>query len=412
MEMFKKFIQNFNKLPLSNKSMVYLMWIYWVWQLIVNIFINIYIYKINKSLESVIFYNIFFYTFCLIWFSWIWYFMSVFRKDIINMYYISYISFILSFILLFLLNNSIYWIYLFWTIYWFWTWAFWCAVHTQELKNITNKNRDFYSSSIWIWNNLISVIFPILIAFTFYLSGFYNFNAYLIIFFILPFFYIISFIFIKNIDSYIPSSINNKDFTNFFNLSKYKYWHLYFLFNWLDQWIATVILSIIGFILLKTEINIWVFNSVLTLFSIFILIHFSHKRQEKNRLKYFFILSIIISILYIMFWMFFWLITYIIFSLILIFIRPMFRVSEHVYDLAMMDNIKVWDSDFYPAMLFREILLWIGRMLWFFILILIYYYFWLETIDILRLWLLLIGIFVLISYLFIFLWEKYEKNNF
>jgi hypothetical protein len=37
----------------------------------------------------------------------------------------------------------------------------------------------------------------------------------------------------------------------------------------------------------------------------------------------------------------------------------MLRISEHVYDLALMDNIKTHNSDFYPAMILREVVLWL-----------------------------------------------------
>jgi len=41
---------------------------------------------------------------------------------------------------------------------------YWIAVHSQELKNISDKNRDFYSSSISAGSNIISVIIPLLIS--------------------------------------------------------------------------------------------------------------------------------------------------------------------------------------------------------------------------------------------------------
>jgi len=101
-------------------------------------------------------------------------------------------------------------------------------VHTQELKNIENKNRDFYSSSISAGRNIISIFSPLLIAFVFYISEIFHFDGYLILFLFLPFVYLFSFVFISDIDSYIPSKIRKVDFKNFFNLKKYKYGHFYF----------------------------------------------------------------------------------------------------------------------------------------------------------------------------------------
>gem|GEM_PF-1338164 len=67
--MFKKFIQNFDTLPLSNKAMVYLMWIYGIGELISSIFVNIYVFKINRLFENIIIYNIIFFTSTFIGFS-------------------------------------------------------------------------------------------------------------------------------------------------------------------------------------------------------------------------------------------------------------------------------------------------------------------------------------------------------
>lgn len=252
-----------------------------------------------------------------------------------------------------------------------------------------------------------------MVALLFYIEEkFYNFNTYLILFCTLPFVYLTSFLFIRNIDTYIPKKIIKKDIINFFDFSKYKFWHFYFLSNWIDFWLANVINIWAGIFLLKTEMSIWLFNSILTLISVFLLIYLSHRREEKNRLKYFFYLTILMSGLYMYFWFYFSLISYIIFSLILLLIRPMFRVSEHVYDLSMMDNIKTWESDFFPAMLFREVILWIWRTIGLVLLLLVYYFSWMTPDNILRLWLFLIWIVLLSSFLGVLLWDKYEKDKF
>lgn len=231
MNMIKSFIQTFDKLPKSNKAMVYLMWIFYAWSLISNIFVNIYVFKINNSLFDSIIYNIIFISSKILWFSWIWYIMSLLKKDIKNMYYVWYIFFILSFILLLIFKWNIYSTYIFWLFYWLWAWSFRMAVHSQELKNIKNETRDFYSSSISTWKNLISIIIPILVAFIFFLWDLFKFDWYFVLFFILPFVYITSFLFINKIDSYIPKKIRKIDIKNFFNLKKYFFWHLYF-FIW------------------------------------------------------------------------------------------------------------------------------------------------------------------------------------
>ncbi len=407
--MLKNFINTFNKLPQSNKSMVYLMWIYSVWTIISGIFINIFIYKLQNNFSYNIYYNLVFFTFTFIGFSGTWWIISLFKKDIKNMYYLSYIWFILSFIFLFILKTNLIWIFLFTIIYWLSFWMFWLAVHTQELKNIQDKNRDFYSSSISAWKNLIEIIVPFLVAFIFFISVFVNIDWYFVLFFILPFIYSISFLFIKNIKSYIPKKIKKDDIKNFFNFKKYKWGHLYFLIWWFANWIDSAILWVISIILLKNEVNIWLFQWILAIVSTFLIFHLSVKRNPKNRLKYFFIFSLLLFINYTIFGVSFSLIAFIIFSLVWLFLNPLYRVSQHTYDLALMDNIKTKTSDFYPAMLFREIVLWIWRILGLIFILLLFYSTNFSLEKVLKISLILIWISFIFSFIFIYFWDKNEK---
>jgi len=58
--MLKKFIKKFKKLPDSNKSMIYLMWIYGAGSIIGSLFVNIYIFSFNKEILDVLYYNLIF----------------------------------------------------------------------------------------------------------------------------------------------------------------------------------------------------------------------------------------------------------------------------------------------------------------------------------------------------------------
>ncbi len=408
--MFKKFLQNFDTLPISNKAMVYLMWIYGIGELISSIFVNIYVFKVNRLFENIIIYNIIFFTSTFIGFSLLWWIMSILGKNIKNMYYISYTLFILSFLELFFLKWTLSWVYIFWCLFALGNWAFWNAVHTQELKNIENKNRDFYSSSISAGRNIISIFSPLLIAFVFYISEIFHFDGYVILFLFLPFVYLFSFVFISDIDSYIPSKIRKVDFKNFFNLKKYKYGHCYFLIWGLKHSLNTAIIPIINIILLKNETNIWIFQGILTIISTFLIVHLSHKRKEETRFQYFFIISFLLFLSFIFFWFYFNLVAFAIFSLIGLFLNPIYRVSEHVYDLSLMDSIKVEWNDFYPAMIMRETILWIGRMLALFILFIFLKSWKFDTENILSLWLILNGILFIFLSVGIYFWEKHEKH--
>ena len=86
------------------------------------------------------------------------------------------------------------------------------------------------------------------------------------------------------------------------------------------------------------------------------------------------------------------------------------RVSEHVYDLALMDNIKINNGDFYPAMLMREVILRLWRVMWLSLIILALYYLNIDKSSMLQLILLFLWfLFVCISWS-IYLREKNEQH--
>ncbi|MDD3303033.1 MAG: hypothetical protein PHN31_05750 [Candidatus Gracilibacteria bacterium] len=409
--MVKLFINNFKKLPLSNKAMVYLMWIYAVGSVIAMIFVNIYVFKIHNSFKDIIFYNLTFFTFNLIGFSFVGWIMSLINKDIKNMYYIGYVFFTLSFIALLIFNSNIFGTYIFGILYGLGNGTFRCAVHTQELKNIKDENRDFYSSSISAGRNILQIITPLIISGIFYLGDIFNFDGYLVLFLMLPLLYISSFFIINNIDSYTPNKITLSDLKNFFCFKKYKYGHIYFLFGGgIIRSFELVLIPIISIVLLKNEINIGLFQGILTLISTYVVINLSFKRNTHTRLKYYFIICFLLFLTNFVFGIIFSLTFFILFSLANIFLSPIFRVSEHVYDLALMDSIKTEKSDFFPAMILREIVLWIGRMLSLIMLYVLLFFTKIDTNEILQSGLLIRGLFLLILPFTILLWEKYEKN--
>jgi len=408
--MIKKFIENFKKLPDSNKSMIYLMWIYNIGWVISSVFVNIYVFSLNKEFLDVLYYNIVFLSTTLIGFSIVGIIMSILQKNIKNMYYLAYSAYILAFLLIFIFDGYL-GIYLFAIIFWLWFWMFWCAVHTQELINIKDETRDIYSSIISSWKNIINIIIPIFISIIFFVVwNYFNFSPYLFLFLFLPMTYAISFIFIKNIWNYVPSKIKIIDVKNFFNLKKYLFGQIYFLSVWLYQWLFWTLYPIIAITLLKTEINVWLFEGIIWIVSTFLIVFLSTKRKIENRVKIMWIISVLLFLNLLLFTFNFTFIWYIIFTLIALMLNPLYRVSEHVFDLKLMDTIKAKWSDFFPAMIMREISLWVWRI---FIIIIFIFLIntWIEVENILKIWLTSIWTFLILAWISISLHMKYENKE-
>lgn len=408
--MFQKFIQNFKDLPLSNKSMVYLMWIYGMGWVIGGLFVNIYIFKLNKEIADVIYYNLVFFTFWLLGFSLIGHIVSILKKDIKNMYYFSYTLFIVSFIFLLFFHQNMTMILFFASLYGLGNGAFRCAVHTQELVHIADNKRDLYSSSIHAGSTIIGISMPMLVSVVFYLSKFMNFNGYILLFLFLPILYMTSFLFIKNIESYIPKKIKKADVSNFFNVKKYKFWLLYIIGVSLYQWIGFITGATISIYLLKTEINVWLFEGIISILSTIILVFLAHKRTQNNRVQIMGYLSLLLAVNYVIFVGNFNIYGFFVYTLIGIVVWPLFRVSEHVYDLQIMDSIKLEGSDFFPAMILREVLLWIGRVIVMGIVLYISLASDLDLKNVLRIGISLIPLFLFVTWGSIYLHLKVERS--
>lgn len=408
--MIKDFHLKFKQLPDSTKSMVYIMWLYFFWQVVANVFIWIYIYNIWQSFFDIALYNILLFTWAFSAFVWFWLSAWINKWNIKNFYYWSYFAYILSFLTLLFYWDSVLWVYVFWIIYWAWIWLYYNAVHTQELKNINKSLRNHYSSSVTIWKNIIESLFPLVLAGIFFIWTQYSLDIYPILFILLIIIYLVGLLKIKSIDDYYPEKITKKDFMNFCNLSKYKYWHLYFLNNWITHILYTVCLSIIAIYFLKNEVNIWLMQWILAIVWTILIIYISVKRDENNLFYYFSLFSFLILLNCIIFSFNFSFYGYLTFLLVFLILLPLYRVSEHIYDLATMDNVKTLQSDFYPAMVFREIILWIWRIIAFWIL---YYLFDLYSNNI-EFLIQIILIIIWISYItqvwLIYMWNKYEKN--
>lgn len=355
-------LHKFKNIDQNHKSLIFLNWIYTVWTIISWVFTTFYVYKTFWSNIEIFFYFLIFYFITtFLWFSWIWAVFALYQKDIKNLYFVSYLLFFLSFISIFLSNFSIYFIFLYYLFYWLWNWAFRCAVHTQELAHIEDKGRDKYSSIISSGDNLIKFWVPLFISALFAISLYFHFNWYIILFLIMPILYLFSFSLVNAIKSYIPKSkITKADIKNFFSF-KYFYILAYFFSIWFYQWVNTG--WIITILFFKNEIDIGLFQWIISILSTLILIFLIKKRKVEKRLTIFFYASLFSILNILLFFFNLSLIWFIIFSLIWLLIWPVYRVSEHVYDLRSMDFIKHWESDFFPAMILREFILIIWRII-------------------------------------------------
>lgn len=401
----KHIIENYKQLNIKNKSLIYLMWIYFFWHIITWIFINIYVFKLFQNIISVLAYNLVLYSSALIGFSLMGFVISALQKNIKISFFLSYISFMLSFLVLFIFRDAHYMVFLFAFLYGFWFWNYRCAIHTYELKETSQEQRDFYSSIITAWENTLTILTPFLISFIFFATKNIGTLAYSIIFAFLPLTYVLSFFFIKNLPNFTPDKISKKDIRNFFEMDKI-YNLAYFFFSSQTWNMPRILISLVSLYILKTELNIWIFQWIVWFLSVIFVLFLSHRRHSDNRAKLMFISALFICLNFIVLGFNLTLVNLIIFTLIDLIVAPTYRVSEHVYDLKYMSEINPNNNSFFATMISREIFMWLWRA-FFLLTLIIFFYFNNEELSIhLKIGIIIAWIPTLLSTLFVFLEEK------
>lgn len=405
-------IQKYNELNKKNKSLIYLMWIYAFGHIITAIFINIYVFQTFDTVTSVLYYNLILFTATFIGFTPVGFLLSQLQKNVKISFILAYSFFVFAFFLLFFFRNFAPIVFIFSFFYGFAFGSFWCGLHSYELKETSKEQRDFYSSIVSAGESFLNIITPLLISLIFFFADkFESINGYGIIFWLLPLSYISSFFFIKNLPDYTPLKLQKSDIENFFNLKETKFNLLYFFFSGFTGNIPRALIAIITLFVLGSELNVWIFQGIVGLLSVVFILFLSHKRHENNRAKIMLIAASLMALNYIVLGFHISFISLVIFSLINIILEPIFRVSEHVFDLKYMGEINIKNNNFFGTMLSREIVVWLWRATAL-ILLIISFSFWTDNISkTLILPLILSGIGYVITTLFIFAEEKRLKQK-
>jgi len=133
-------------------------------------------------------------------------------------------------------------------------------------------------------------------------------------------------------------------------------------------------------------------------------------RNSNNRIRIMWILTLLIFLNFSFFVLNFNIIGYIIFSLLGLLLNPLYRISEHVFDLRLMDTMNREWWDFFSTMILRDFMLWIWRIIAL-LLILLSISKWYDNEVILKIGLFTIPIFMILAWSWIFLHLKYESNK-
>ena len=362
--MIAKTFQRFLDLPDVTRSMIGLYWVYEFSQIITWIFLNTFIFLQSESLGFLALYNAFYFTGCLVGFCVFGYFIAQLQISMRLNYLRSFVFYILSFLILLIFPHEPLVLLAFGFFNGLGLGMFWVGVHSYEMLHTDESNRDFYSSMVSTASQVLVIASPFIATITFILSNKYFDGAtFTLLLWILPFVYLLSLPFIFKLPDFVPEKISVDEVKRLFLSPSISKARQYWMGTSFDLAIRTIILPVFAITALGNVVNIGILETCVGILSLVAVIVLSHVRNEGNRIQILFYSVLVMSGAYSFLffadaaWYF-----YVLFSILYVFIKPIFSVSEHVIALQSVELVRGEDeSCFYPGLLYRDFVLWIGR---------------------------------------------------
>lgn len=239
---------------------------------------------------------------------------------------------------------------------------YWLTIHTFELTETKNNEREFYSSMLSFGGLVVGLVAPLVGTLLLYLSEFVFHQTFTLLFLVAPIFYLFGLPFTSNIGNYRPRSMRMRDLRHFFTDRRNQFLQIYMAGDSLSfAWEASLI-PIASLLLLHDAKNVGIFNSIFAVISAVVLLFLTRFRNEGNRLSFLALTTLLLSFFAILPALSFTLLAFVIYTLGSVIIKPLYRVSSHVIDLETMETLAHTDSDFYPTMILRDVSLWLWRI--------------------------------------------------
>lgn len=240
---------------------------------------------------------------------------------------------------------------------------YWLALHTFELTETHSDERATYSSFLSAGDQVIDLLAPAIATLSFIISrDVLHVGTYTLLFIIAPLTYLLGIPLFRHLHSYRPKPLDLHDVRHFFTDKRNRTSQLYYFGGSANYAFAKVGIPIAAILLLGTETHVGIFNSLFAVISVFVVLFFASRRHHGNQLQFLFLTSIAAAFLTLLPGAIFTLPIYILYSIGMVVLKPLQRVSAHVIDLETMETLGRKERDFYPTMILRDVALGFWRI--------------------------------------------------
>ena len=240
---------------------------------------------------------------------------------------------------------------------------FWLTIHTYELTETHDNERDIYSTYLSAGDQIVSLVGPAFATLLIALSHIIGWGEFTLLFVVVPPIFILGFIFFGTLSEYRPQPIQRHDIVHFLRDRRNKISQVYMFGSAATHIFQQIMLPLVSIVILGTALNVGGFNTLFALLSAVALLVVGQYRHANNRLLILGITSGLIAVLYIYLGISLTFVSLIIYTVGASILQPLMRVSQHVIDLQTIDDAGHSQSDFYPTMILRDFSLWVWRML-------------------------------------------------
>ena len=360
--MFQNFIQQYQQQSSSLQGMLFLRWINQVRTIVIAVFSNIYIFQFNQQVEHLVIGNMLYLFHSMIGFLIGWWCIHTRSTNLKHLFYAWFVVMATAFAEVLLFWNHLWGIYLFFALAGTGSGLFYFASVNYETTDLgDDSSRNFFTSTYQAGNGIVKIILPLLISAMFLLASWWWRNGYHLLFGFTWLVYVYGITYVHYIPDYIIAQQPMGKLKTYFN-SQREYigaW-LFFFFYWAHN-IINVLLSLILVFILKNEINIGIYESLLGVLGVLSLIFISTKTTKQQRAKMFFTLSILYACIATLVGRHISMTTLVIYSVGAIIIHPIIKGFRSSFHYTHQEAIKKYNTYHY-GIIFGEIMVTAGRI--------------------------------------------------
>ncbi len=239
---------------------------------------------------------------------------------------------------------------------------FWLTIHTYELMETRDDERDVYSTFLSAGDQVMITASPAFATLIIWLSHNLGLGDFLLLFMATPLIFLLGLPSLGALQDYRPAPIAAHDLAHFFIDRRNQAAQIYLLGGAAAHILQLTLIPLAAVTVLGSALNVGGFNTAFAVAGALALLAVGSRRRPANRLFILGISSIILVSLNLMLGFSLTIVTLIVYTIGTSIMQPIMRVSQHVIDLRTMDGMSHRESDFYPAMILRDVALWVWRM--------------------------------------------------